>query len=143
MIQDTIVYLKNAGRMDKSLIYVEDNVYHIPRRLRQEVNPEFVVMFNPNTQRYEIHVLRHQDQTLELILPYDELDARAITHALYARDIERVRKEIEENNAQIDEAKRKALEDERKWKTKELFDYCNRHMDKETWDDGAYGTRWV
>lgn len=135
MIQDEIIYLKNAGRMDKSLIYVEDNVYDIPRRLRQEVNPDFVVMFNPETQKYEIHRLCRGMYTLELNLPYDALDARAITHALHARDVERVRKEIEENNARIDEAKRKEKEHEISCKARDLFDYCNRHMDKESWYD--------
>ncbi len=143
MIQDTIVYLKNAGRMDKKLIYVEDNVHDIPRRIRQEVNPNFIVMFNPKTQQFEIHALRDNDQTLELNLPYDELDARAITFALHARDVKRVRKEIEENNARLDEEKQKAIENERSCKARDLFDYCNRHTDKETWDDGAYKTRWV
>lgn len=143
MIQDEITYLKNSGRMEKDLIYVEDSVHDIPRRLRQEVNPDFIVMFNPKTQKYEIHRLCREMYTLELNLPYDELDARAITFALHARDIDRVRKEIEETNAQIDEAKRKAINDEKSWKAKELFDYCMHHSDKETWDEGAYTTRWV
>lgn len=135
MVQDTIVYLKNAGRMDKKLIYVEDNVHDIPRRLRQEVNADFIVMFNPKSQKFEIHRLCKDMYTLELSIPYDNLDSRTIDLALHARDVERVRKEIEENNARIDEAKRKEKEHERSCKVRDLFDYCNRHTDKETWYD--------
>lgn len=136
MIQDTITYLKNAGKMDKRLIYVEDNVHDIPRRIRQEVNPDFIVMFNPKNQKYEIHRIDGR-YSLELSLPFDQLDSRAIEHALYSRDVERVRRDIEENNLRLDEEKRKRKEDERSCKVRDLFTYCNRHMDKEAWDEGA------
>jgi len=142
MTQDTIVYLKNAGKMDKRLIHVEDNVYDIPRRIRQEVSPDFIVMFNPRTQRFEIHRIDGR-YSLELTIPYDQLDSRAIEYALYSRDVERVRTEIEENNARLDEAKRKAKDHENSCKARDLFTYCNRHTDKETWDDEAYKTREV
>ena len=49
----------------------------------------------------------------------------------------------EEHNARLAKAQREAIEDERRIKTKELFTYCMRHSDKETWDEGACTTRWV
>ena len=141
MIQDDIVYLKNAGRMAKNLILVEDSVCEIPQRLR-EINPGYVVMFNPDTQKYEVHILAER-YTLELTLPYDELDERAITYALYVRDMQRVRTDIEENNKRLDEAKLKEQEHEKSCKVRDLFTYCNRHVGKETFGDGAYKTREV
>lgn len=142
-IRDEIEYLKNSGRMSRDLIYVEDNVHDIPRRIRQEVNPDFIVMFNPRTQKYEIHRLCRYMHTLELTLPFDGLDSQAIEYALYSRDVKRVRQDLEEHNARLAKAQREAIEDERRIKTKELFTYCMRNSDKETWDEGAYTTRWV
>lgn len=142
MIQDTLIYLKNARRMNKNLIHVESHVTDIPERLK-EINPYFITMFNPKTQQFEVHRLDVAGHTLELNIPYTELDERAIRYAVHAREVEKVRKEVEENNAKLDREKREAAENVQKCKTRDLFDYCNRHMDKETFDDNAYSTRWV
>jgi hypothetical protein len=142
MIQDTVVYLKNAGRMNKNLIPVESHVTDIPERLK-EINPHFLTMFNPSTQKYEVHRLDVDGPTLELSLPYDELDVRAIQYALHAREVEKVRAEIEENNRAIDEAKQKAIEDEQRCKTRDLHKYVTSHESKEVLDEGAYKTRFV
>lgn len=142
MIQDTLIYLKNAGRMNKNLIHVESHVTDIPGRLK-EINPNFITMFNPSTQKYEVHRLDVDGHTLELNIPYAELDERAIGYALHAREVQKVQREIEEHNRLIDEAKQKEIENEQKCKTRDLFDYCNHHTDKEAFPENSYSTRWV
>lgn len=143
MIQDEIIYMKNARRMDKCLVYVEDNVTNIPRRLQEEVDPNFFIMFNPKTQKFEIHRRGRNDYTLELNLPFEELDSRAIDYVLNSRDIKRAREEMEEHNAKLDESNRKRTEHIQSCKTRDLFDYCNHHSDKETLDENAYKTRFM
>ena len=143
MIQDEIVYTKNAGRMSKCLILVENHVTDIPKRLQEEVNPSYIVMFNPKTQKFEVHRRGRNDCSLELNLPFDELDSRAIEYALNARDISKIRKGIEEHNAKLDEERKKEIAHVQSCKTRDLFTYCNRHMDKETFDKDSYKTRFV
>ena len=142
MIQDTVVYLKNAGRMNKSLIPVESHVTNIPERLK-EINPHFLTMFNPSTQKYEVHRLDVDGHTLELNIPYDELDCRAIQYAIHAREVEKVHMEIEEHNKAIDEAKQKAVENEQRCKVRDLHKYCTSHERIEELDENAYKSRFV
>lgn len=58
-------------------IPVMTNVYFIPERLKQIDESYFVMLYRG---RYEIHSSRQTDHTLCCVLPYDELDARALTY---------------------------------------------------------------
>lgn len=142
MLQDYITRVKNAKRMNRNLILVENHVTDIPERLK-EIDPDFFVMFNPKTQKYEIHKRVLHGITLELNLPFDELDSRAIDYLLNTRDVAKVHKEIEEHNAKLDEDRRKVIDNETECKAKEIFDYAYHNESKEKPDEGAYSTRWV
>jgi hypothetical protein len=142
MLQDYIAYVKNAKRMYRHLILVENHVTDIPERLK-EIDPNFFVMFNPKTQKYEVHKKVLHGITLEVSLPFGELDSRAIDYVSSVRDAAKVRKDIEEHNVKIDEDRKKVIDNESQWKAKEIFDYAYHNESKERPDAGAFSTRQV
>ena len=90
------------GRFDEYHIPVVSHAVDIPIRLK-ELNGAFFVMFNTRTQKYEVHCADQPFETLACVLPYDELDARAID---YVREhsvhrMETIAKEIDEYNEKL------------------------------------------
>lgn len=128
---DDIVYFKNAGRMKENLVHVETNPLLIPERIR-EIDSGYFVMFNPDTQKYEIH---HKDQyfTLALNLPYRELDTRAVIVILNTRieRIKEIQKEIEEHNAKIERDNERRIKDKVEWMANDIHKYAMMHDDDE------------
>lgn len=53
------------------------SVYAIPERVYQ-YDPDFFVVYNTVTGKYEIHSLNHYPDTHALTVPYNELDVRAL-----------------------------------------------------------------
>jgi hypothetical protein len=98
MNKDQLIYRTNIGDIMPGLIPVEDNVFDIPRRLK-EIDSGYFVMFNPDNQKYELHN-EFQDTTYCLTFPYDELDGRALDYARETR-IERfdvIRRQMRQHN---------------------------------------------
>ena len=120
------------GRFERDRIPVVNSVFDIPVRLK-ELNRAFFVMFNTRTQKYEIHCADQPFETLACVLPYDELDARAIS---YVREhssarLEQIAKEIDEYNERLAaKAEAEAL-DKANYKMREAFNYLknNSHTD--------------
>jgi len=67
------------GCFSKHRVPVTDSVTFIPQRLK-EIDPDYFVMFNTLTQRFEVHDSRQPFSTLACVLPFDGLDERAIRH---------------------------------------------------------------
>lgn len=112
------------GRFYKDRIPVISHAMDIPVRLK-EVNRDFFCMFNIRTQKYEIHCASQPESTLSCVLPFDELDYRAIQ---YVREFSRERmqniaKEIEEYNEHLDRKRESELLDKAGYKTREAFNY--------------------
>lgn len=126
------------------LIRIESNVYDIPQRLR-EIDPNYYVVLNTDTQKYEVHHSKQIGGTLCLNLPFDELDSRTIDY-VKSHDIKyakQIFEEIDMHNAVIErEAKRKAF-DEPNQKVKEIHRYVTKYESKETVPDDAYKTRFI
>jgi hypothetical protein len=141
--QDEITYLKNAGRMNKNLVHVKTHALDIPDRI-EAIDPRCFVMFNPDTQKYEIHN-KNYDFTLMLTLPYMVLDIRAAIVLLNSmkKTPRQVEKEIDEHNEKIEKASEDAVKDEVKCKTGEVYKYVKAHESKEAPDAGAFSTRFV
>jgi len=140
-LQDEIIYQKNAGRMSANLILVDSHTLDIPRKL-QEVDPALFIMYNPTTDKYEIH-RRGFSNTLEMNLPYSTLDNRAIMAFVNGRDVWKVKDEIEANNAKIKADREQKIKHETSCKLRDIHTYCLRHVDKEELDQKAYTTRFV
>lgn len=66
---------------------VETNVYYIPERVN-EYNPNFFIVFNSMTQKYEVHSIAGGPNCVsrECEVPDDELDARLLQF-LWEQDI--------------------------------------------------------
>ena len=64
--------------MDKYLEKVGDT-FGVEERLR-EIDDGYRVFYNKLKRRYEIHNMKLQPNTLVLVSPYGELDARIIRH---------------------------------------------------------------
>jgi len=112
------------GRYDRNHIPVTSHVMDIPVRLK-ELNRAFFVMFNTRTQKYEIHCADQPFETLACSLPFEELDARAIT---YAREysverLEKIAREIEEYNERLVAKAEADMMDKANYKMKEAFNY--------------------
>jgi hypothetical protein len=112
------------GRPCKDRLPVLNNVYDIPVRLK-EVNRDFFVMFNTRKQKFEVHCASQPFDTLACVLPFDELDARAIQ---YVREFSRERtehlaEEIDRYNEELDRREQEAMIDKASYKCREAFNY--------------------
>lgn len=113
-------------------IPVTDNVYDIPVRLKA-LNRDFFVMFNTLQQKYEIHCASQIGDTLACTLPYDELDARAVTYAReYAAErLEQIAREVDAYNKKMLRDAERDMLDKANYKMRETFNYLkdNTHTD--------------
>lgn len=112
------------GRPSPGRLPVLNNVYDIPARLK-EVSRDFFVMFNTGTQKFEIHSAGQLGDTLACVLPFEELDARAVRYVReYSRErTAQIAREIEEYNERLDAREKAALIDKASYKTREAFNY--------------------
>lgn len=112
------------GRPCEDRIPVLTHIYDIPVRLK-EVNGDFFVMFNTRSQKYEVHCKSQPFDTLACVLPFDELDARAITYVReFARErTEDIAREIDQYNDELDRKEKAALIDKANYKCREAFNY--------------------
>lgn len=141
MDRDTLIYRMNKGDTMPGLILVENNVFDIPKRLR-EIDPGYFVMFNPENQKYELHN-ENQDTTYCLTFPFDELDSRAIDYTRETR-IERkdiILKQIKQHNEKVERDRRNEFEDKVDYIAREIHRSALRR--NEIPDPGAFTTRWV
>lgn len=112
-----------AGEYAKDRVPVISHALDIPERLK-EIDPGYFVMLNTRTQKYEIH---HGvgENTLECVLPYDELDERAVRHARKHRmeRLDALIMEMEEHNRRLEEGAQRDFLNEAGARTKEAVKY--------------------
>lgn len=143
-IEDDIVYFKNAHLMFPYLIYVKSDVMGISKSIKA-IDKSFFVMFNPRTQRYEVHSSDQLDGTLCVEIPYDELDSRAVDYVQKTKieNLKKIMAEIEAENEKIRFDKEKNYLNTTREAAKEIYSYCMNHESKETVDEGAFTTRFI
>lgn len=112
------------GRNDQNRIAVLSNATDIPARLK-EVNRDFFVMLNKNSQRFEVHCASQPFDTLACTLPFDELDGRALVYVReYASErFERVAAEVDAYNEQLVAREERYVIDRANYKMREAFNY--------------------
>ncbi len=87
---------------------VFENLYDIPRRLR-EVDPTLFVVRNTERGRFEVHCLEHRPDTIAWPVPWPSLDGRTVQKArenrveLQGDLLER----IDRHNAEVEETRRR------------------------------------
>ncbi len=87
------------------LIEIKDDLYDIANRIK-EVDERYAVYYNKIKGRYEIYT----GKALQIVVPFQCLDARTIFHARKTKieNRKKIIEEIERNNALIEERERKA-----------------------------------
>lgn len=86
-----------------SLIAITNDLYDIARRLRS-INDDYRVYYNTRRSRYEVHDISRSPDTFQFAVPFDELDARTVTYALYSRveNADSIFAQMERDNAVIE-----------------------------------------
>lgn len=119
-------------------IKIEHDVFNIVNRLKT-INKNYFVLFNLKTKKFELHN-KSTKNTLCLILPFERLDARTITHVLKSEKIDECLKEIEIVNEKISKSNKEKLEDKVKYQLKEIYDFASSKV--KNFDGNAYKFDW-
>jgi hypothetical protein len=85
------------------MICITCDLFDIADRLR-EIDENYLLMYNPRKERYEVHRQAQGRVSYELTLPYDRLDARSVQFCLRTRKerAEALLKELEEENKALE-----------------------------------------
>lgn len=112
------------GHYYQDRIPVISHVTDVPVRLK-ELNRAFFVMFNTKKQKYEIHCSDQPFNTLACVLPYDELDSRAIQYVREhsADRLAIIAKEIDEHNERLAARREAEIIDKANYQMREVFNY--------------------
>lgn len=104
------------------------HVCDIPRRLKA-MRPTLFVMIDVSSGRIEIHDSAQRGGTLACVLPYSELDARALTYVQrYRRErLAETAREIDEHNARMERQALAGHLGRAADRTREAIGYLSRH----------------
>lgn len=99
------------GVNTKERIAVTGDVLNIVGRLK-EIDEDYFVMFNRLTQKFEVHV-RGQLCTIGCELPFDRLDARAISYVRehHSSRMDEIMKKIDEEETRAELARAKQMDE--------------------------------
>lgn len=102
------------------------DLFNIAKRLRQ-IDKKYFVLRNKKLHRFEIHY-KGKNSTLQLVLPYKNLDKRTLDLVLKTRveNRQKLFRQMEENNQKLIKNSTKKLVDEASFKLKEMLSYCNK-----------------
>lgn len=105
--------------MKDYLVKVGDQ-FRIEERLR-EIDPSYRLFYNKKDKRYEVYSAKNGAISIAFISPYSELDVRLITYARRTRveRMEKLLKEIEEENKQLEQKQEKEKLEAKKMMIKE------------------------
>ena len=124
--------IEHEGRYSRDRTPVTGGVYSIPERLK-EIDEHLFVMFNRRTQKYEVHDSQQLGATLACELPYDALDARALSYVRerYGQNIFALMARIDRENDENEQRQYDEVIDRAQYKTKEALRYLdmNTHTD--------------
>lgn len=117
------------GDYGKDLVPVVRHALDIPERVK-ELDPHYFIVLNTRRQRYEIHYGDGDRDTLECVLPYDQLDERTIRHLREHRmeRLEALRAEVEAHNRRLEEEARKKWLGDAAERTREAVNYLKNKM---------------
>lgn len=121
------------------LIKILEDVHDITRRLK-EIDTDYFVVYNSTKKCFEVHN-SSQKHTYCLTIPFKTLDSRAVDLTIKTRreNIEKILKEIDENNNKLEKENLRKLKDKTTYKLKEMYDYANTHQEIKD----AYTTKWA
>lgn len=110
---------------------METNVFRIPERIR-EIDSRYRVVRNVMDDRFELHHIGQYEKTGNsfcLVIPYSELDARAVEFvhrtAIRNRNLQRELRKMEEENEKKRSKKEAELKEEMTWEAREILKFCD------------------
>lgn len=71
--------MAKRGVHSEEHIPIESDVCHITDRIR-EIDPGYFIMVNRKSGKFEVHHEEQEGDTLACVLPYEQLDARALRY---------------------------------------------------------------
>ncbi len=125
-----------------ALIKIFEDVFDICSRIK-EIDCGYFVVYNTQRKRYEIHHSGLKGSTFCIVCE-DGLNGTVITKLRKSRieNIDKIMREMEENNQKLERENQRILQDETNFKLKEMFDYAQKRESDSNFDDG-YKTSWV
>ena len=122
-----------------ALIKITENAFDIVKRLK-EIDPKYFVAHNTMFKRFEVHNSGQHVNTFCLTVD-GNLDCRVIDKVWRTRaeNVEKLLREIAQQNKSLEREKQSACKDELKTKLAETYDYLQNHDDIKD----AYTTRFV
>lgn len=116
------------GQYAKDREPVMGSVYGIPERLK-EISSSLFVMFNKVTQVFEVHDASQEGCTLACELPYEELDARALTYVRerFVTRFEELVREVDRHNERLAEEAHRSHMSVANDRMKDAMTYMRRH----------------
>lgn len=120
-------------------IKINENVFDITSRLKQ-INPNFFIMYNLNTKKFELHDNSYGALSYILSFPYDVLDGRAIDYVKKNFNKEIDYDEVDKYNKKINDKKIEKLKSENDYKLTKYFDYANK---KSNIASGCFDNIWT
>jgi hypothetical protein len=110
--------------MTDTYIEIKNDLFDVVSELKR-TDDGYSVVYNRRRGRFEVHHARCRP-TLQLVLPYKELDYRSVLHVKRTRT-ERMTEELcrmDEENAKQEERQLAVCGDKLKYQSKQLAAYC-------------------
>lgn len=84
------------------LCVIENDLFDISNRIKN-IDRDYVIYRNMQNKKFELHNTRYSP-SLQLVLPFDELDMRTIDYAVNTRveNIKKVAEEMEKENQRLE-----------------------------------------
>lgn len=125
-----------------ALIKIFEDVFDICNRIR-EIDQGYFVVYNTIKERYEVHHKGLQCSTF-CIACDNGLNSTVISKLRKSRieNIDKIMREMEENNQKIEQENKRIIQDETSFKLKEMIDFAKKRENDSNFDD-SYKTFWV
>ncbi|MBR4270601.1 MAG: hypothetical protein IKQ31_02875 [Clostridia bacterium] len=122
------------------LVKIENDAFNIAERIKK-INPHYFVVYNTERHVFEVHNSRQYSSsfciTCDLGLNYSVISKLRKTKI---ENLDKIMREIDENNEQIDAEVKRIERDKATFKAREMFQYAKQNDDCDYAD--CYTTRW-
>lgn len=108
--------------MKSGLKIIKEDTFNVVKRLKQ-INPNYELVYNTKLQRFELYT--NNLKNLELVFSQTKIDKRMIDYVQKTRieNIDKLIKQIDEENAKLEMQNDKTLKNEAIDKIKEVIEY--------------------
>lgn len=124
-------------------IFIKHDVFNIIKKLKK-IDKKYFIVYNLNSKKFEVHH-KNSANTLQLVLPYDQLDSRTLDLVLKT-SVEHQKKlldDMEKNNQKIEQEKQNRLLDEASFKAKDMLKYAESKTGENVNFNDSYKTKWI